>query len=793
MKPFRLCLLSLLACAASAFTARAATPAAPQKDAYLFAYFYVNGEDGLHLAASDDGYKFELLGGDRSYLRPTVGEQKIMRDPCLFRGPDGTFHLVWTTSWAGKTLGYASSKDLITWSAQKEIPVMAHEAQAQNVWAPEITFDPVKQEYVIFWSTTILGKFRETENTNRRPERNHRIYAVTTKDFETFSPAKLYYDGGFNVIDATLAPNGSEWLMFVKNEQLTPKTEKNIRMVRAKTINGPFSEPSAPISGSAYWAEGPSAVKVGDEWRVYFDKHQEGKYGAAVTRDLQTWTDVSEKVSLPTDARHGTVIAVSSDVIDNLRRNAPSAGAAKAGTYNVLDYGAAGDGIAKETGAINRAIKAVERAGGGTVYFPAGKYLTGSIHMVDNLTLHLEAGAELLYSGDPADSALVESRWEGTSTFTHGPLIYANGKQNIAITGRGIINGVGKNWWWRTTEGSPGPKRDQAMIAKTEWREKIYPRVHKEGKLAKEDYKLSAEFTRPSLVVFFECQNIRVEGVTLTMSPMWLMHAIYSEDINVTGVRFVSEHGGPNGDGFDIDSCRNVRVSDCFFHTGDDCIVIKSGKDDDGRRVARPTEFVTITNCVFYAGHGAVVIGSETSGGINNIVASNNVCKGTDRGIRIKTMRGRGSVIQNVRFDNWVIEDSPREAIHITANYVKIPEEPKSERTPVLRNISISNITVVNAKQVVGIAGLPEQSIENVRMTDITGDGEIGFVADRVDGLELRDIRVDAKTGPAFTFTNAKRLFLDTLSSLESPDRSPTVKIENVPADSIISRGFTAK
>ncbi len=786
MKRIRNLLLSLAACVA-ALTARAGDT--PADKAYLFAYFYVNGEDGLHLAWSPDGYKFEMLGGDRSYLRPTVGEAKIMRDPCIFRGPDGLFHLVWTTSWEGKTLGYASSKDLLVWSEQKEIPVMAHEEKAQNVWAPEITFDPVNQEYVIFWSTTILGKFRETENTNRRPERNHRIYSVTTKDFETFTPAKLHYDGGFNVIDATLAPNGDEWLMFVKNEQLTPKTEKNIRLVRGKTVNGPFSEASPAITGN-YWAEGPSPVKVGDEWRVYFDKHMENRYGMVRSRDLVNWEDVSDKVSFPKDARHGTVIEVPREVIENLQRHAPSAGAARAGIYNVLDYGAAGNGIAKETGAINRAIKAIERAGGGTLYFPAGKYLTGSIHMVDNLTIHLEAGAELLYSGDPADSPLVESRWEGTSTYTYGPLIYANGKQNLAITGRGVINGVGKNWWWRTTEGSPGPKRDHAMVAKTEWREKIYPRVHKEGKLAKEDYKLSAEFTRPSLVVFFECKNIRVDGVTLTMSPMWLMHAIYSEDINVTGVRFVSEHGGPNGDGFDIDSCRNVRVSDCFFDTGDDCIVIKSGKDDDGRRVARPTEFVTITNCVFYAGHGAVVIGSETSGGINNIVASNNVCKGTDRGIRIKTMRGRGAVIQNVRFDNWVIEGTPKEAIHITANYAKVPEEPKSERTPVIRNVSISNITVVDAKQVVGIAGLPEQYIENLRLTDITGTGEIGFVADSVDGLELRDVRIDAKTGPAFTFSKSRNLFLDTLTSLNAPGRKPSVKLVEIADDTIVTRGF---
>jgi polygalacturonase len=791
MKPLRLFLLSLIACA-SALSARAATPDAPQKDAYLFAYFYVNGEDGLHLAASTDGYKFEMLGGDRSYLRPVVGDAKIMRDPCLFQGPDGVFHLVWTDAWAGKTLGYASSKDLLTWSEQKEIPVMADEPNAQNVWAPEITFDPIQQEYVIFWSTTILGRFRETENTNRRPERNHRIYSVTTKDFKTFTPARLHYDGGFNVIDATLAPDGDEWLMFVKNEQLTPKTEKNIRMIRAKTVDGPFSEASPAITG-AYWAEGPSAVKVGDEWRVYFDKHMLNKYGMVRSKDLAHWEDVSDRVSFPADARHGTVIAVSAGVIENLKRNAPHGDVAHAGVYNVRDYGAAGDGVAKDTAAINRAIKAVERAGGGTVYFPAGKYLTGSIAMVSNLTLNLEAGAELLYSADPADSPLVETRWEGTSAYTHAPLIYANRKENIAITGRGTLNGQGKNWWWRTTEGAPGPQREEALKAKAEWKEKIYPRVQAGEKLTAEDFALAAQFLRPSLVVPYECKNVRIEGVTLTMSPMWLLHTIYCEGVSVHDVKFLSFGGGPNGDGFDLDSSRNVRISDCLFDTSDDCIVIKSGRDDDGRRINRPTEFVTITNCVMYRGHGGVVIGSETSGGINNITASNIVCKGTDRGIRLKTMRGRGAIVQNLRFDNWVIEDAPAEAIHITSNYAKVPAEQRSERTPVMRNIAISNITIVNAKRAIGIAGISEQPIENIRLSDITATGEGGLIADLVDGLELFDVRIDAKSGPAFTFSNAHRLTLDGLSSRNAADGNPTVKMTNVPASEVITRGFTAK
>lgn len=449
---------------------------------------------------------------------------------------------------------------------------------------------------------------------------------------------------------------------------------------------------------------------------------------------------------------------------------------ASALTVNVLDHGAVPDGKTKNTAAFAKAIAAVIAAGGGTVHVPAGKFLTGSIHLESNLTLHLEAGAELLYSGDPADSPLVESRWEGTTAYTYSPLIYANRKENIAITGRGTINGQGKNWWWRTTEGAPGEKRDHALRARTEWREKIYPRVQAGEKFTKGDFSLAAEFIRPSLVVPYECKNVLIEGVTITDSPMWLLHPIYCENVVVRGVSFLSH--GPNGDGLDIDSCRNVRVSDCFFDTGDDCIVIKSGRDADGRRVGRPTEFVTITNCVMYRGHGAVVIGSEMSGGINNITASNIVCKGTDRGIRLKTMRGRGAVVENVRFDNWVIEDAPREAIHITSNYANVPAEPRSERTPVFRNIAISNITVVNAQQVVGIAGLAEQAVEEVRLTDIKGNGKVGLVCDAADGVELHDARIDAASGPAFTFTNSRRLVLDNLGTTVAPAAgAPVLKL----------------
>lgn len=288
---------------------------------YLFAYFYHDREgEGFRLAWSADGYSFAMLNDGKSYLTPTVGENKLMRDPALYQSPDGTFHLVWTTGWTGKTIGYASSKDLITWSEQKAIPVMAHEPDAQNAWAPELIWDDAKQEYLIHWSTTILGKFPETAMSNKRPERNHRIYATRTKDFVTFSPTYLLYDGGYNVIDANLikADDGTnDWLMFVKNETVQPKTEKNIRLVRGQTLAGPWSEASPALTGN-YWAEGPAAIKVGSEYRVYFDKHMLNAIGLVTSTDLKTWKDVSDQVKFPADARHGCILAVDRAVIERL-------------------------------------------------------------------------------------------------------------------------------------------------------------------------------------------------------------------------------------------------------------------------------------------------------------------------------------------------------------------------------------------------------------------------------------------------------------------------------------------
>ncbi|HDY65321.1 MAG TPA: hypothetical protein ENH84_03690, partial [Phycisphaerae bacterium] len=280
--------------------------AAESGGCYVFTYFKGNGADGLHLAYSTDGFKWTSLNEDRSLLKPMVGGDKLMRDPCVIKGPDGLFHMVWTVSWKEKGIGYANSRDLIHWSKQKCIGVMEHEPGARNCWAPEVFYDEANRQYLIFWATTIPGRFPATEKAGDGGL-NHRMYYVTTKDFETFSATKLFYDRGFNVIDATIVTNGGRYVMFLKDETRNPP-QKNIRIAFSDKAEGPYSTASKPITGD-YWAEGPSAIKIGEDWVVYFDKYRKHRYGAVMSKDLTNWRDISDKVSFPGGFRHGTVLA----------------------------------------------------------------------------------------------------------------------------------------------------------------------------------------------------------------------------------------------------------------------------------------------------------------------------------------------------------------------------------------------------------------------------------------------------------------------------------------------------
>ena len=283
-------------------------------ECYLFSYFIGNGEDGLHLAYSFDGLNFKPLNNNKSFLTPKVGG-KLMRDPCIIQTPDGIFHMVWTTSWNQKAIGYAHSRDLVRWSEQKYIPVMEHEPKARNSWAPEVFYDEAGKQFLIFWSTTIPGRFPETEKSGDNGL-NHRIYYTTTRDFEAFTPTKLFYNPGFNTIDATIVKDAGRYIMFIKDETRHPP-KKNIRVTVSTKAEGPYGPASKPITGD-YWAEGPSAIKIDGRWFVYFDKYRKGRYGAVVSRDLKNWEDISNKIHFPKGTRHGTIFRVSKPILTKL-------------------------------------------------------------------------------------------------------------------------------------------------------------------------------------------------------------------------------------------------------------------------------------------------------------------------------------------------------------------------------------------------------------------------------------------------------------------------------------------
>ncbi|MEH6706232.1 MAG: prolyl oligopeptidase family serine peptidase [Galbibacter orientalis] len=280
----------------------------PNKKVYLFSYFKGNGEDGLHYAYSMDGYTWKALNNDASFLTPVVGESKLMRDPCIIRGRDGNFHMVWTCGWTEKGIGYASSPDLIHWSKQQYFPVMETEEKARNCWAPEITYDAKQDLYLIYWATTIEGKYPETQSKEESGY-NHRMYYTTTKNFKEFSATELLYEPGFNVIDATVVPKNGQYVMFLKDETREPAA-KNIRIAFADTVTGPYGNAGKPITGN-YWAEGPTTAQIDGDWIVYFDKYIDKKYGAVKSPDLKKWTDISDEVTFPKGMRHGSVIEIS--------------------------------------------------------------------------------------------------------------------------------------------------------------------------------------------------------------------------------------------------------------------------------------------------------------------------------------------------------------------------------------------------------------------------------------------------------------------------------------------------
>lgn len=448
--------------------------------------------------------------------------------------------------------------------------------------------------------------------------------------------------------------------------------------------------------------------------------------------------------------------------------------------FNVLDFGAKSDGSANAADAFRAAIAAAKAAGGGTVFVPAGHYVSGPIEMVSNLTLDFDAGAIVQFPATMLPFTL--GRQQGIETLTPVPLIGGHDLENVAVVGRGVL--MSSNADWMKLHGRETPNGDNPGSADGPHWEKLLNDLNAGKAIPEEEYLEAAAELRPSFIRFMNSKNILVSGLRFIGSPMWTVHLLYSENATVENL-VIETYPGMHTDGIVVDSSRFVRIANDYIDTGDDGIVIKSGKDADGLRVNRPAEDVTITNCTVHHAHGAVSIGSETSGSVRNIAASNITAVDTENGARIKSARGRGGVVEDIRFDNWTMENVG-EGIVVTNYYLMEGEtrrgqEPVSKTTPIFRNIAMSHMTIDGAKTLIDIEGLPEMPIENLRISDVMGTGKTGLKAIYTDGLELHDVQLNPVAGPAFTVGQSNNLELDDVAEKRPLAATPVIRLEDTP------------
>ncbi len=416
--------------------------------------------------------------------------------------------------------------------------------------------------------------------------------------------------------------------------------------------------------------------------------------------------------------------------------------------FLIIQFGAVGDGTTDCTAAFAKAITACSAAGGGHVIIPAGRFLTGPIHLKSNVDLHLEKGAEILFSQDTRKYLpQVLTRFEGIELMNYSPLIYAYDQQNIGITGEGTLDGQGDatHWWpWK------GKWEDSQQMG-IKWTEGI-PSQHAANNRLKEMARNNVppanrvfgegDYLRPNFIQPYKCKNVLVEGVTIKNSPMWIIHPVLSESITVRNVRVISH--GPNNDGCDPESCKNVLISGCYFDTGDDCIAIKSGRDDDGRRVNVPSENIIVRNCIMKDGHGGVVIGSEISGDVRNVFAEK--CQmnspNLDRMLRIKSNSLRGGIVENVFMRDITVGEVADAIVLIDMFYAN----EKGDYNPQVRNIRVSNVRSKKSVYAVRIGADERYPVENVIIEDCAfGRVANGNLIQGAKDLQIRNVKINGK------------------------------------------------
>ena len=392
--------------------------------------------------------------------------------------------------------------------------------------------------------------------------------------------------------------------------------------------------------------------------------------------------------------------------------------------FDVKDFAAGPD----DKKALQRSIDECVRHGGGTVCVPPGVWQTGAVKLYSNVHLLLEENSRLEFSPDPEDYLpVVFTRWEGIECWNFSPLIYAIDCENIAITGRGELYGNGEKWWpWRDRQKAAGKKVYDAEADGIPVDQRRFGTV--EAAL------------RPSFIQFIRCRNVFFKDFSICEGPQWMLHPVYCENVIVRGVRVSSS--GPNTDGLNPDSCTNVLIEDCTFKTGDDCIALNSGMNEDGWRVNKPCENILIRRCRMYGGHGGVVIGSGMSGGVRNVRVYDCFFDSTELGIRLKSMRGRGGIVENVDFDNIEINNIPGPAIQITTFYHATTIPPKSEVPPLFRDLKISNIRGTGNQLGLEMKGLSDAHLENILLENIDLAADSAMECTDISGITLNNIKL---------------------------------------------------
>jgi polygalacturonase len=396
-------------------------------------------------------------------------------------------------------------------------------------------------------------------------------------------------------------------------------------------------------------------------------------------------------------------------------------------SISIRDFGAVGGSLADNTKAFTNAIEECCKNNGGRIVVGAGTYLTGPIHLKSNINLHLDEGAVILLGDNLDEWPPIKSRWEGVECYGYSPCIYGENLKNVSITGAGTIDGRGQAWWSefkrRKTSGQAQP---------ISARDKEFAKLNKDADLSDcGGGGIGSFFFRPPLIQFNNCSNVLLGGVTVRNSPFWNTHLLYCKKVTVKNATFQNPSDGINGDGLDIDSCDGVEVLDCTFDVNDDCLCFKSGIGKDGMRVNRPCQSILVKNCKMLRGHGSVVMGSETAGNIRNVEISDCTFNGTDRGLRIKSRRGRAGTVENITLDNVTMNGVGCPVVmHLYFECGARPEEitalsdrnprPITDTTPCIRNIKVINLTADNAQSAAAfLLGLPERPIENVLFENV--------------------------------------------------------------------------